>query len=258
MAEKKWLKKTFNVTSMGHFDGKTSFLINKILKNPNKINIFMLILSKKTLNNRFSKLGDSNFGKNKTKYENAKATVKTFFDFRYSTSQDCLKVLMRLNPNKPQGPLKNPSCVLRDVAVHLAEPLTFLFTEYLKIQQCLSSLKKENISSHFKKVTEDHPLNCRPIPLTPALEKVFETLLKEQIIDFVHKSRLLSKIQYGFWQKISTIDALVYLTETVRADLNSRKFVGAAFLDLPKAFDSIDHNILLRKLISLGFGMNAV
>ena len=97
------------------------------------------------LNNRFIKLGDFCFGNNRANYETPKATVKTFFDFGYITSQECLKVLMRLNPNKPQGPSKIPSWVLRDGAVHLAEPLNFHFTEYLKIQRFLSSLKKASI-----------------------------------------------------------------------------------------------------------------
>ena len=68
---------------------------------------------------------------------------------------------MGLISNKPQCPSKIPSWVLRDGAVHLAEPLTFLFNEYLKIQRFTSSLKKANITPLFEKGDTEDPLNYR-------------------------------------------------------------------------------------------------
>ena len=62
----------------------------------------------KLLNYRFSKHGDFCFENNNAKYEIPKASVKTLFEFWYLTSQECLKVLMRINPYKTQGPLKIP------------------------------------------------------------------------------------------------------------------------------------------------------
>ena len=85
------------------------------------------------LNYRFSKLGDFCFKNNKAKYEIPKASVETLFEFWYLTSQECLKVLMRINPYKTQGPPKIPSWLLRYGAVHLAEPLTFHYNDCLKI-----------------------------------------------------------------------------------------------------------------------------
>ena len=100
---------------------------------------------------RFSKLSDFNVENNKAKYEIQKMSVKTLFENRYITSQECLKVLVQLNPNKTQGPSKILYRVLRDRAVHLSQPLNFLFNEYLKILQFLSSLKKAKITPLFKK-----------------------------------------------------------------------------------------------------------
>ena len=122
---------------------------------------------------------------------------------------------MQLNPNKPQGPSKILYWVLRDGAVHLSEPLNFPFNEYLDILQFLSSLKKANITPLFKKGDTEDPLNYKTISPIPSLGNFFETLLKGQIIDFIRKTRLLSKTQFGFQQNLSTIDALVYLTKTV-------------------------------------------
>ena len=101
------------------------------------------------LNYRFSKLGDFCFENNKAI---PKASVETFFEFWYLTSQECLKVQLRINPYKTQGPSKIPSWLLRYGAVRLAEPVTFP-----------SSLKKANITPLFKKDDTEDQLNYRPI-----------------------------------------------------------------------------------------------
>ena len=71
--------------------------------------------------------------------------------------------------------------------------------------------------------------------------------------EYLEKFGLLSNTQFGFRNKVSTIDALVYCTETIRYHINNKNFITAALLDLSKAFDSINHNILLHNLHELGF-----
>ena len=123
----------------------------------------------------------------------------------------------------------------------------------MKAEQNPSQLKFAHISPLFKKGDNDNPLNYRPISLTPALSKVFEKLLKEQIEEYLHKANIYNKTQFGFQKNYSTIDALVYLTETIRCKLDKKDHIAAIFLDLSKAFDSIDHENLLAKLETAGF-----
>ena len=114
-----------------------------------------------------------------------------------------------------------------------------------------------NITPIHKKGDTENPLIYRPISVTPALSKVLEILTKDQIEEHLTKYNLLSKTQFGFRKKFSKIDALVYLSETVRQNL-MKKVVTAAFLDFSKAFDSIDHSLLLEKLKHLGFSSLAI
>ena len=93
--------------------------------------------------------------------------------------------------------------------------------------------------------------------LTPALAKVFESLIKQQIDEYVLKNALLSKTQFGFRIKFCKADALVYLTEKIRCNNNEKKITAAANLDLSKALDSINHELMIQKLSILGFSLPA-
>ena len=82
--------------------------------------------------------------------------------------------------------------------------------------------------------------------------------MKEQIHQFLEKHNLLSPSQFGSREKFSTTDALLCATEHIRNDIDSNKFVSAAFIDLSKAFDSMCHEILIEKLKCTNFGDKAI
>ena len=100
--------------------------------------------------------------------------------------------------------------------------------------------------------------NYRPISITCAFSKIFEKILHAQIL--LDKFQTMTPFQFGFRKNISIQDALVYVTESIRNQIDSKKIVHAALLDLSKAFDSISHEVLIEKMLSLGFsnGANAL
>ena len=81
--------------------------------------------------------------------------------------------------------------------------------------------------------------------------------MSSQIISFLEREPLLFISHFGYRIQISTNDAILKSTERITLELNKKKNVTGAFLDLSKAFDSINHKILLRRLEKIGFYKNA-
>ena len=97
------------------------------------------------------------------------------------------------------------------------------------------------------------PYNYRPISLLSCFEKLLERLLAKRIISFLKKNRILYELQFGFREGHSTIHALLELLDSIYQNLDDNNSCIGVFLDLSKAFDTIDHDILLKKLSHYGF-----
>ena len=90
--------------------------------------------------------------------------------------------------------------------------------------------------------------NYRPVSLLPQFSKILEKLFDSRLQKFIDKYKLLSNSQYGFRSKCSTSLALLELIESICSDLDEKKTTIGVFIDLKKAFDTINHDLLLRKL----------
>lgn len=92
----------------------------------------------------------------------------------------------------------------------------------------------------------------RPISILPVLSKVFERLVRNRLVSHFNKCNVLSKHQFGFRSGYETGDAILEFLDYAYKALDSKHHLVAIFLDLSKAFDTLDHGILLSKLEHVG------
>ena len=120
---------------------------------------------------------------------------------------------------------------------------TGIFPDRLKCAKVIPIFKKDN--PHL-------PGNYRPISLLPAISKIFEKVVFLQVYSYLNENNLLYENQYGFRKNHSTELAAMEVTVKIFENLDKKKLPLAIFLDFSKAFDTIDHEILLYKLSHYG------
>ena len=148
--------------------------------------------------------------------------------------------------------------VINPVIETLVPPLTYItnlsltegvFSHQLIIAQVLP-LYKNNDPMLFT--------IYRPISIPPFFSKLFERLMYNRLIDFIEKHQLLYQYQFGFRKNHSTFMALVVLLENITAVLDDSEFAVCILIDFRKAFDTVEHSILLDKLYHYGIRGNAL
>lgn len=114
------------------------------------------------------------------------------------------------------------------------------------------ALKTAKVIPILKKGDSTIANNYRPISILPVLSKVFEKLFLERLLNFLDAYDILSRQQFGFRKKLSTIDAVTEFMNDIVEGLDRREHVLSIFLDLSKAFDCVHHETLLHRLDECG------
>ena len=104
------------------------------------------------------------------------------------------------------------------------------------------------VSPIYKSGCKSQPNNYRPIAIIPVFAKIFEHLLKTRIVSFLEKCNIFYSKQFGYLRSKSCMDALVSMVDEVFDSFNKKEKISASLIDLSKAFDTVSHDILLRKL----------
>jgi exonuclease III len=135
---------------------------------------------------------------------------------------------------------------------YVADPLVYIVNLCFATGVFPDALKIAKVIPLFKSGDPTKVTNYRPISLLPALSKIIEKCLSVRFTKFCEANNLIYKHQYGFLKGRSTKTALINIIDKLQKALDSGKYAIGVFIDLCKAFDTVNHEILLIKLEKLG------
>ena len=175
------------------------------------------------------------------------------FAFQEVTSEDIVKHIRRLNSNKANTFKNIPPNILKtkEVLDIISEPIRDIWNiEMVERGVFASNLKVADISPIYKKLENVFVKNYRPVSVLPILSKVFERIMDSQIEEYI--KQYLSPYLCGYRKGYETQYALLAMIEKWKRCLDKHGYVGAVLMDLSKAFDSINHELLIAKLHAYG------
>ena len=178
------------------------------------------------------------------------------FSFNKFTEDEIISTINNLPANKSTTENDIPVSILKNSIQVYSGKLTFLLNNCLQEGIFPDDLKYADVTPVFKKGDNTAKENYRPISTLSNFSKVFERLLHNQISNFMESK--FSKFLTGFRKKHNTQHALLTMIETWKSKLNVGHKIGAIIMDLSKAFDTLNHDLLLAKLKAYGFDAKSV
>ena len=182
--------------------------------------------------------------------------IEEEFSFKQTTSEDICKLLKNLNEHKAIGDDNIPPKILKLAADTICTPLSITINSSINEINFPAKAKSAVVAPLFKAGDKTDKRNYRSVSILNSISKIFENVLKDQIVPFFEK--LLSKFMSAYRKGHSPHHVLMRLTENWRKSLDMSKLVGIVFMDLSKAFDSIPHDLITAKLKAYVLSNDAV
>ena len=164
--------------------------------------------------------------------------------------------LRKLKPGKSPGVDKIASRMMKECASELSLPLSVLFNESVQSGTVPVDWRSANVTAIYKKGPRTQPSNYRPISLTSHVCKVFESVIRDQIVIHLSKFKLIGDSQHGFVTKRSCLTNLLEFLDFVTNYVDKGLAVDVIFLDFQKAFDKVPHQRLMKIVESMGISGN--
>lgn len=252
-------------------------IINEVLYNksnnnnlilPSKIEIDGSIITNKTdilnaLNYSFVTAGKSNFTFSPDHSLNTdlylpQLFAENNFTFKQLTVESIKSIFKRMNKNSAAGiDLIRPK-LLNTILPKINIPILNIINNTFRESIFPQSLKEARILPLYKSGDKNNQNNYRSLSILPSISKPLEIAMNDQIMDFVVQKHIISNNQYGFVPDSNTASACVTVVSEIQTSLDRKMITACLAIDLRKAFDSINHAILLCKLRKYDFSVDAI
>lgn len=166
---------------------------------------------------------------------------------------EVISTARQMKSNKAMGHDAIPVKIIKDNIEILAPALAAMFNQAFVSGTYPAQLKIGRVVPIYKGDDPNDLANYRPITILSCINNLFEKLIAKRVMNFLETFSILTKHQHGFRNKYSASTAVNAVAEKVNQALNGNNIVVGIFLDIRKAFDSVNHSILLQKLERYGF-----
>ena len=180
------------------------------------------------------------------------------FNFLPPERYEIMRYAEEIDENSSSGIFGLNSKICKIVLLHIPEKMRMMFANSMfsgifPVEWAVSTVKLLPKSGNLS-----HPGNWRPISMTNIFSKILEKLVHRQVLKYFIDNNIIYENQYGFLPGKSTHEAIFKIVHQIYSAINIKKLMGMLLLDVAKAFNCLDHEILFKKMKNVGFSKNVI